>query len=322
LSKNEVEAAVKEAAKQELQQVEDVDGESSDSDSDEDSSSDTSESSDSSDSSGSSGSSTLESRDSEEEEPELLPEEQPELLPEEEPSNGEECAKEPSREQGGLAVLQSQDDILLDCKRTQAPELEEVPELSATTLWRNKILGREAPVQQMAKSKALNSTMPRHEHHDLPLSSVSPPRPSPKRTLELSGIDALVSLRLSAKELAREKLKMLQQCRAESKGTGLSNSLPQLIEAKMTRIPESQVWEVSHVPQASHFTKVGKTRMPKQAQQSKGSKNNQVKASMTQSRSLPSISVTPSQFGIAAGAQRHALQARLPPQQRSMDVRS
>eukprot|EP00434_Breviolum_minutum_P036900 symbB.v1.2.032708.t2/scaffold3962.1/size79057/2 len=146
--------------------------------------------------------------------------------------------------------------------------------------------------------------------------------PSKKRIVELSsspGTDALISLRLSAKELAREKLKMLQQCRAEghklldpSKIHQASISLPQLKMGAKLRGPEG-LWEVSQVPQASaHFAKLGKA-MPKQV---RGSKNNQVKASMTESRSLPSISATPSQFGV--GAQKQILQARFG-EKRSLD---
>jgi len=279
----------------------DVDGQASDSDSDEDSGSDTS---DSSDSSGSSTSSSSGPTDSEEES-------------ESSPENGDSLDK--AQNEAGNAEGFAPTNAL-DAARDTSPsspifqerEVEEVPELSATTVWRNKILGRLEAPQRMARQKGLeNLTMPRHQ---VPAPCMSPPHPLPKRTVELSGTDALVSLRLSAKELAKEKLKMLQQHRAEAKGTGVS--LPQL-GAKLA--PES-LWEVSQVPQAAHFTKLGKARMSKQAAQSKGNKNNPFKASMTQSQSLPSISA-PSQFGITAGVQKKVLQAPIP-SERPMDMRT
>jgi len=274
----------------------DVDGQASDSDSDEDSGSDTS---DSSDSSGSSTSSSSGPTDSEEES-------------ESSPENGDSLDK--AQNEAGNAEGFAPTNAL-DAARDTSPsspifqerEVEEVPELSATTVWRNKILGRLEAPQRMARQKGLeNLTMPRHQ---VPAPCMSPPHPLPKRTVELSGTDALVSLRLSAKELAKEKLKMLQQHRAEAKGTGVS--LPQL-GAKLA--PES-LWEVSQVPQAAHFTKLGKARMSKQAAQSKGNKNNPFK-----SQSLPSISA-PSQFGITAGVQKKVLQAPIP-SERPMDMRT
>eukprot|EP00435_Cladocopium_sp_Y103_P028258 s2514_g7.t1 len=67
------------------------------------------------------------------------------------------------------------------------------------------------------------------------MSPPQPPHPLPKRTAELSGTDAPASLRLSAKELAREKLKMLQQYRAESKGGTPEADGPQSLVPTLTK---------------------------------------------------------------------------------------
>jgi len=279
---------------------EDEDSESSDSDSEEDSDSDDSSDSDSSSSSSS------ESAQSEDD-----------LREESASPTKESCPNEAFE---GLCSNVAEGTAASGTTELASPVFEEpeakIPELSATTLWRNKILGRvEAPHLQRTAKNVVRQELP---------SPASPPLP-PRRIVELSsspGTDALVSLRLSAKELAREKLKMLQQCRAEghklldsSKIHQASISLPQLKMGAKLRGPEG-LWEVSQVPQASaHFAKLGKA-MPKQATQVRGSKNNHVKASMTESRSLPSISATPSQFGVAA--QKQILQARFG-EKRSLD---
>eukprot|EP00434_Breviolum_minutum_P044333 symbB.v1.2.039584.t1/scaffold6667.1/size16325/1 len=285
-SRTQAEEAAAEDLPEKADEQEDEDGKSSDSDSEEDSDSDDSSDSDSSSSSSS------ESAQSEEESAS---------------PTKESCPNEAFE---GLCSNVAEGTVSSGTTELETPVFEEpeakIPELSATTLWRNKILGRvEAPHLQRIAKNVVRQELP---------SPASPP--PPRRIVELSsspGTDALVSLRLSAKELAREKLKMLQQCRAEghklldsSKIHQASISLPQLKMGAKLRGPEG-LWEAS-----AHFAKLGKA-MPKQV---RGSKNNHVKASMTESRSLPSISATPSQFGV--GAQKQILQARFG-EKRSLD---
>jgi len=178
-------------------------------------------------------------------------------------------------------------DDLLDAP--QEPQAES--EFSATALWRCKILGRPRPSPRDGRPAAAPQSSSRQPavHKD---AAPRPPGPG-------TAAGALASLRVSAKELAREKLRLLRQQRSE----GL------LVYPKLQAglVSLGQSWE-----QVSMERPLGQALplMPMQAQKAsgrdeRGGRPRPKGSGMAKSQSLPVISP-----GQRAGAQREAAQAR------------
>ncbi|CAJ1394241.1 unnamed protein product [Effrenium voratum] len=211
-------------------------------------------------------------------------------------------ATDAGEDEGDVSCRQEEEDqeegFASPASASQATEESsfERSELSATALWRNRILGRAAALPQLEKVAIHSPARTRQPQPSVPQYAARPsPAFKPKassRMLELSGTDALVSLRFSAKELAREKLKMLQQHReAQMQSIEACSSLPHLRE---------------------DGARAGQLGL-------KQARNDKVKLkAMAKSQSLPSISRGCS---LTAHAQRQAAQANLHGLPRAVDMR-
>ncbi|CAJ1343476.1 unnamed protein product [Effrenium voratum] len=211
-------------------------------------------------------------------------------------------ATDAGEDEGDVSCRQEEEDqeegFASPASASQATEESsfERSELSATALWRNRILGRAAALPQLEKVAIHSPARTRQPQPSVPQYAARPsPAFKPKassRMLELSGTDALVSLRFSAKELAREKLKMLQQHReAQMQSIEACSSLPHLRE------------------DGARARQLGL----------KQARNDKVKLkAMAKSQSLPSISRGCS---LTAHAQRQAAQANLHGLPRAVDMR-
>ncbi|CAE7897796.1 unnamed protein product, partial [Symbiodinium microadriaticum] len=203
----------------------------------------------------------------------------------------------------------------------------EVVELSATAIWKNKILGRPTPSDDRPVAETTPDTAQR-PGAIFPPSAVRPLlEPAPAKR-------ALASLRVSAKELAKEKLQMLQRQRAEgilyAKMEGYSPlplphqapsalQLHRMKSSKAGLIQMDGTWE-----QAAMGGSLAKALplAPLRAKQAPGKEEKNCKTrskanAMSKSQSLPAISP-----GQRAFAQREAAQARMQGlQPRALDMR-
>jgi len=197
----------------------------------------------------------------------------------------------------------------------------EVVELSATAIWKNKILGRPTPSDDRPLAETTPDRASPRPGAIFPPSAVMQARP----LLEPAPAKrALASLRVSAKELAKEKLQMLQRQRAEgilyAKMEAPSTlQLHRMKSSKAGLIQMDGTWE-----QSAMGGSLGKALplAPLRAKQApvKEDKNCKTRSkanAMSKSQSLPAISP-----GQRAHAQREAAQARMQGLQvRAFDMR-
>ncbi|CAE7656943.1 unnamed protein product [Symbiodinium sp. CCMP2592] len=244
--------------------------------------------------------------------------------PEETGAEAEEHQEEPEeQEQVNSGTLTPIDEgCLTPLELDELQDVEpEVVELSATAIWKNKILGRPTPSDDRPVAETTPDTASQRPGAIFPPSAVMQARP----LLEPAPAKrALASLRVSAKELAKEKLQMLQRQRAEgilyAKMEAPSTlQLHRMKSSKAGLIQMDGTWE-----QAAMGGSLGKALplAPLRAKQApvKEDKNCKTRSkanAMSKSQSLPAISP-----GQRAHAQREAAQARMQGLQvRAFDMR-
>eukprot|EP00913_Durusdinium_trenchii_P025388 g23834.t1 len=184
------------------------------------------------------------------------------------------------------------------------PEIQvEIPELSATTVWRNKILTRGgiACVAHPRSPEGIEKGSP-SRCRKVPLGADCAKFQEPRREMELS---PLVSLKYTSHQLAREKLKMLRQYRAEGHDVlhptkAADKSLP-LLKVSM---PGKALWNVQ--------AESDKAALPGKAPRGSHGKVStlQTKVGMAKSQSLPALATKRRSQGIRAAQQ--VVQARMP----------